>query len=304
MQRILLSLGMIVFVGALAAGATGAFFSDTETSTGNTFAAGSLDLRIDSVAHVNGLVCFQGEWTPEENITWNSVGEVLETTLSAEQIDAANAAYNLANPANVPEAGTACTGTWALTDLGPSSPAFFSFADLKPGDNGENTISIHVDNNDAYMCAIIDEMQDVEVGTCTEPEAEDGDTSCTDQGQGELAQQLHFFAWADDGDNIWENGETPLFSNTEGPASDVLDGVVYPMFTPQTTVLPGDDTQYIGMYWCYGDITVGANTLSCDGGPVNNVSQTDRLTADITFYVEQARNNAGFQCPTLQPNIM
>jgi predicted ribosomally synthesized peptide with SipW-like signal peptide len=48
---------MIVFVGALAAGATGAFFSDTETSTGNTFAAGSLDLRVDSEAHYNGSVC-------------------------------------------------------------------------------------------------------------------------------------------------------------------------------------------------------------------------------------------------------
>lgn len=297
-QRILLSLGMIVFVGALAAGATGAFFSDTETSTGNTFAAGSLDLRIDSVAHVNGLVCHAGTWHPESVVVWNPQTEQNELVEDAD-VQAAVTAYNTANPSNVPQAGTVCTGTWELTDLGPSSPAFFSFADLKPGDNGENTISIHVDNNDAYMCAIIDNMQDVEVGTCTEPEAEDGDTSCTDAGQGELAQELHFFAWADDGDNIWEDGELPLFSNTEGPASDVLNGVVYPMFTPQSTVLPGDDTQYIGMYWCYGDITVGANTLSCNGAPVDNVSQTDSLTADITFYVEQARNNAGFQCPSL-----
>lgn len=32
MKKILLSLGMIVFVGAVAAGATGAFFNDTEMS--------------------------------------------------------------------------------------------------------------------------------------------------------------------------------------------------------------------------------------------------------------------------------
>ena len=57
MKRILLSLGMIVFVGGVVAGATGAFFSDTETSTGNTFAAGEIDLTVDSTAHYAGLIC-------------------------------------------------------------------------------------------------------------------------------------------------------------------------------------------------------------------------------------------------------
>ena len=39
--RVLASVAMLVFVGAIVASATGAFFSDTETSTGNTFSAGS-----------------------------------------------------------------------------------------------------------------------------------------------------------------------------------------------------------------------------------------------------------------------
>ncbi|KND50336.1 MAG: hypothetical protein AB198_02035 [Parcubacteria bacterium C7867-003] len=39
-RRILMSLGVVVFVAALSWGATGAFFSDSETSTGNTFTAG------------------------------------------------------------------------------------------------------------------------------------------------------------------------------------------------------------------------------------------------------------------------
>jgi len=47
---------MIVFIGAVVAGATGAFFSDTETSTGNTFAAGEIDLTVDSTAHYAGLI--------------------------------------------------------------------------------------------------------------------------------------------------------------------------------------------------------------------------------------------------------
>lgn len=55
MRRILLSLGTIVFIGGAVASATGAFFSDTETSTGNIFTAGSIDLKIDhSLSTYNG----------------------------------------------------------------------------------------------------------------------------------------------------------------------------------------------------------------------------------------------------------
>jgi len=42
-----LSLAMIAMVSAVAVGATKAYFSDTETSTGNTFTAGTLDLKVD-----------------------------------------------------------------------------------------------------------------------------------------------------------------------------------------------------------------------------------------------------------------
>jgi len=38
---------MIAMVSAVAVGATRAYFSDTETSTGNTFTAGTLDLKVD-----------------------------------------------------------------------------------------------------------------------------------------------------------------------------------------------------------------------------------------------------------------
>jgi len=50
-KRILLSLGMIVVTGAVVVGGTGAFFSDTESSTGNVFTAGSVSLKLDSLTH-------------------------------------------------------------------------------------------------------------------------------------------------------------------------------------------------------------------------------------------------------------
>ena len=58
MKRILLSAGMIAVVGALAVGGTIAFYNDTETSTGNIFTAGSIDLTVDHTrASYNGEEC-------------------------------------------------------------------------------------------------------------------------------------------------------------------------------------------------------------------------------------------------------
>jgi len=48
MRKVLLSLMTIALVGILIGGGVHAYFADTETSTGNTFTAGTLDLRVDS----------------------------------------------------------------------------------------------------------------------------------------------------------------------------------------------------------------------------------------------------------------
>ena len=47
MSRILVSLGIIGVVSAIVIGGTISYFSDTETSTGNTFTAGVIDISID-----------------------------------------------------------------------------------------------------------------------------------------------------------------------------------------------------------------------------------------------------------------
>ncbi len=61
MKRILISLAIIVAVGAIVVGGTSAFFSDSETSAGNVFTAGSIDLKIDHLkASYNGEECVTG----------------------------------------------------------------------------------------------------------------------------------------------------------------------------------------------------------------------------------------------------
>lgn len=58
MKKILLSLATIVVVGGVVAGATMAFYNDTETSNGNIFVAGSVDLKVDHTrASYNGEEC-------------------------------------------------------------------------------------------------------------------------------------------------------------------------------------------------------------------------------------------------------
>ncbi|MBI5139500.1 hypothetical protein HZA26_02735 [Candidatus Nomurabacteria bacterium] len=301
-RKILMSLGAIVFVAALVATATGAFFSDSETSTGNTFTAGAIDLKVDSVQHYNGLVCVSdGEiyvWAPEENVTLDVNNQPV---LGAHDFDA----YNLAHPGGYPVAGSSCDGTWTLTDLTNSLHKFWNFTDVKPGDEGENTISLHIDNNPAWACVDVNLTANDDV-TCNDPENDaEGPAVCNNSVpsatfDGELAQNLKFAAWADDGDNVWETGEPLLFSNQSGPASDVLGGKTYALADSVTGPgpLPGGSTSYIGLAWCAGTQTVdtGANTISCDGAGMGNDTQTDSMTADVAFRVEQHRNNPNFLC--------
>src|SRR3989338_7794484 len=113
--RILASIAMLVFVGAVVASSTGAFFSDTETSTGNTFTAGSLDLKVDSEAHYNGLICRLDNNVPPEYRWLEPVGTPLPSPLQVLEH------YN-----------TAGDGTWTETDLGAHDEMFFNIEDVKP----------------------------------------------------------------------------------------------------------------------------------------------------------------------------
>lgn len=224
MKRIILSLSMLAFAGALIIGGTGAFFSDTETSTGNTFTAGAIDLKIDSTATYNG-----------ENVA---------------------------------------SATWALKDLEPTSDKFFSFNDIKPGDEGTNVISLHVENNEAWVCAAVTNLASDDNGL-TEPE---GDVDSTDGvGNGELDEEMLWTIWIDDNNNGVEDGETVLA--TGNPTNGML--ALYDSTTGAP--LSPASTTYLGVSW----------TLPAESG---NETQTDSLTGDISFSVVQSRNNDNFVC--------
>jgi predicted ribosomally synthesized peptide with SipW-like signal peptide len=74
MNKILLSLGTIALVATIGIGGTVAYFTDTETSTGNTFTAGTLDLKVGVNSNTN-LVDNPGAITALVNI---APGQILE----------------------------------------------------------------------------------------------------------------------------------------------------------------------------------------------------------------------------------
>ncbi|MBZ9577837.1 SipW-dependent-type signal peptide-containing protein [Patescibacteria group bacterium] len=74
MKKILVSLSIIGVVAAVVIGATSAYFSDTETSTGNTLTAGTLDLQVvfpyggEPYAGFPGTQTYNGENIPPVEI--------------------------------------------------------------------------------------------------------------------------------------------------------------------------------------------------------------------------------------------
>lgn len=246
-------------MGLVLYGVTNAFFGNTEKSVGNAFIAGAIDLKVDNECHYNEMVCVNGLWD-------GPVG-------------------------GYPVAGTACTCTWSTPeDL--KGKAIFNFTDIKPGDDGEDTISLHVDTNPAWVCAEISNVAQNDNG-CNPPElkAEQaayggvGKETCDDPGpgQGELWGVLKFSLWMDNGagdhhacNNIKDEDETYLVENA--PATDLK----YPIADSQNGKVPIQNA-CIGVSWSVPD-------------SIGNIIQSDSVTGDITFNAYQARHNDKFVC--------
>lgn len=186
--------------------------------------------------------------------------------------------------------------TWGIKDLN-NGELFFDFLDIKPGDEGEDTIGIRVDTNDAWACMDM---------TITEND-------------GLLGDLINFAFWTDDGDNVFEDDETVIIS---GSADSVLDDEIILADSTENNVggLDGDpligETEYhIAKAWCFGTLTQNpvpagqgvdptvASGFTCNGENLDNASQGDTLKADIEFSAVQSRNNPNFTCePTLSPS--
>ena len=58
MKKIIFSLAIIAIAATAVVGATSAYYSDTEKSTGNVLTAGAIDLKVDHTKQIyNGIDC-------------------------------------------------------------------------------------------------------------------------------------------------------------------------------------------------------------------------------------------------------
>ena len=158
-------------------------------------------------------------------------------------------------------------GTW----YNGENMVIFDEGDVKPGDWGEATISVHVYDNDAWLWIHLD-VTEKEHGM-NEPERKADKTP----GEGDLAENLLVRIWCDDGDNIWQLEEPIIF---EGPASDIP--ACYWIGPEELTACT---TYYIGISWMVPP-------------EVGNEIQSDSLRIDATFYAEQTKNNPSPTPPT------
>ena len=127
-------------------------------------------------------------------------------------------------------------------------------------------------------------------GPESEEDTEDG---------GELAEVMEFFAWKDDGDNIFELGEIPIFGTSTQSAIDVINEQTYTIGDAGgNDFCEANQTCYVGIYWCTGDLEVNLDTalITCDGSMLGNETQTDSMTVDVAIRALPAKENPRFLC--------
>jgi len=186
-----------------------------------------------------------------------------------------------------------------FADVPQDLPApLLHICDLKPGDFGEITFSVHLHNNPGALWLRGQLHEHAENGIADPESAVD-----TTPEKGELLETIRAVAWHDDGDNRREDPELvtsphdvdgPTAIELDGAASTIVEGSLGEVLTaladgpgvaldadpttPERTCFPNSTTRYVGFAWW----------LPLD---VGNEVQTDEVRFDLGFYTEQCRHN-------------
>ena len=219
------------------------------------------------------------------------------------------------------DTGIACDCKWNAKDL--TNEKFFNLANLKPGDQGEATISMHVSGDNFYVRSKVDGVKNDD-HHCNSQEKKvetwmygAGNETCGWTGGGELGANMDFAFWADMG-TLWgydcPAGEPKCVADPE--EGDNILNTFFEYGTYLVTAAapdPGTDwsyvkntsgedwefidgsTYYMGVAWCVGDLSVadaaGNYAITCNGSSASNIIQSDSYSSDMTFEVIQATHN-------------
>ncbi|MFB6069256.1 MAG: SipW-dependent-type signal peptide-containing protein [Halobacterium sp.] len=173
-------------------------------------------------------------------------------------------------------------------------------ADVKPGDFGEVTFSLHLFNNPGYIW-MNGRLREAAENGHTEPESDD-----PDEGQGtELLDEIQVAIWHDDGDNVLEDEEVVSSPHDVDAPSNVT------LSPDQATVFRGSLREALAELSAEHGIPLDADPRSEDRVcypnsttrhvalawwlPVDHANeiQSDSVEFDLGFYTEQCRHNDG-----------
>lgn len=275
MVRILLSLGIIltVFIGAM--NASSAFFSDYESTTGNSLTAGAVDLKVANTSYYNGQF--------SSGTTWSLTDLTDEKFFNFTDVKPGDVGIDVI--------GLKIEGndSWACADIhisknddnGSNEP------ELTDGDIPDNS----GDNFDGELAQTIyfaiwrDDGDSV---------LEDNETVLT---QGTAANILRDVTWPLADSTINTLGEP----NGSPMTGDTLYHIAKSWCFGDMTIAPlGQD----GKSDARTPTGPEGPGISCSGANAGNKTQTDLLTGDISFSVVQTRSNPNFICgqdPTPTP---
>jgi predicted ribosomally synthesized peptide with SipW-like signal peptide len=208
-RKMLAGLGAVGVASAGAGLGTSAFFSDRESFADNSLVAGELDLLVDwqQTYTANNETVFLNahpdhDADGEQSIVAdNDDGQIRYSDfLDEDDPDSNGENLPVLNCENIPPIDAAAFGTDPTT--GDVQETLVQLGDVKPGDEGEITFSLHLCDNPGYIWMQADSVTESE-GVNTDPEL----AVDTPDG-GDLASAIQAKLWYDaDCDNVRDEAE-------------------------------------------------------------------------------------------------
>ncbi len=203
----LLGLGAVGVASAGAGLGTTAFFSDEESFTDNTITTGQLDLLVDwqqtyDYGQGREFVSAHPDHDGDGEQSLVIDNEVVRYSDFPDETDDNSNGANipLLDCENIPPLSEANFGTDPVT--GQEMETLVQFSDVKPGDSGEITFSLHLCDNPGYIWMQAANVSD-EGGASTEPEL-----AVDPNNLGNLGDAIQATLWYDeDCDNVYDEAE-------------------------------------------------------------------------------------------------
>ena len=206
-RTVLAGLGAVGVASAGAGLGTTAYFNDTESFDGNTLTAGQLDLLVDwqqtyDFGEGHQFVSAHPDHDGDGEQSVEIDGEVFSYSDYPDEDDEDSNGANLPilDCETIPPLSEADFGTDPVT--GEEMETLVQFSDVKPGDSGEITFSLHLCDNPGYVWMQADRVDD-DGGTATEPEM-----LVDPDNLGDLGDAIQATLWYDeDCDNVYDGAE-------------------------------------------------------------------------------------------------